>query len=367
MASTLVYTDDPKQALRISRFFMSVSMYVLSAIPVAFCAAVGLIPLWVAWVWGGLAVCVSTTFYTLFRLGINKRASDPSLTFAQIGVAIPLIMFCVIYGGAVRGAFLVTAFIALVFGCYKLARKQLVWLSVFAVAILTMAMPLIARVDGPSFNLPLEVAHYLVFATFLPFLSVLAGSISAMRRQLAEKNVQLAQALHTISEMATHDELTGLYNRRYIMEVLRHEKNRTDRGGGGFCVCILDIDHFKLINDTYGHSIGDEVLKTFASQTQSLLRSTDFFGRWGGEEFILMQPNTSLELGSICTERIRELLEHTHFPELGPDYVVTVSIGLVQYYLPESLNTTLERADHALYRAKRGGRNRTEVSVPTLV
>ena len=359
MSFTLL-PDEPKQALRIRRLFMALAVWGLSAIPLTYCAITGLMMWQPALAMGFVVLLYHAAFYLIMRTDLNKRFDDPSMTTQQIATAIPLIIFGLIFCGEARGAFLVTPFVALVFGCFILKRSTLIWLSIFAVLGLVASLPLIAWVDGPRFNQTREIGNLLIFATFLPFLSILAGGISSLRFRLMEKNTELATALHTINELATHDELTGIYNRRYIMDVMRHEKNRTDRGGGCFCICIMDIDFFKRVNDTYGHGAGDEVLKTFAKQTQNLLRTTDFFGRWGGEEFVLMLPNTSMELALICLERIRELMESTRFPEIDRDLQVTVSQGLVQYALPEAISATLERADVALYRAKRNGRNRVE-------
>nr|WP_286675011.1 GGDEF domain-containing protein [Pseudomonas subflava] len=175
-------------------------------------------------------------------------------------------------------------------------------------------------------------------------------------------NAQLQEVLQQVTELATHDELTGAYNRRYLLEMLNHEKNRTDRGGAGFCVCILDLDYFKRINDSYGHSAGDEVLKTFADVVQPLLRSTDFFARYGGEEFLLFLPQTSLEMAQRCIKRIQDALAEAHFASLPPEVRITASIGVAQYYLQETVAGLIERADKALYRAKQNGRDRMELA-----
>src|SRR5205085_1644924 len=106
--------------------------------------------------------------------------------------------------------------------------------------------------------------------------------------------IKLEQALNFINELAIRDELTGSHNRRHLIKLIEYEKERVSRGGAAFCLCLLDIDFFKRINDTYGHSAGDTVLREFTLAVQRQIRETDSFGRYGGEEFLLMLPETSL-------------------------------------------------------------------------
>jgi diguanylate cyclase (GGDEF)-like protein len=169
--------------------------------------------------------------------------------------------------------------------------------------------------------------------------------------------VKLEQALKIINELAIRDELTGSHNRRHLIQLIENEKERTARLGSLFCLCLLDIDYFKRINDTYGHSAGDTVLREFAATVQHQIRESDSFGRYGGEEFLLMLPETSIDEARILAERVRANIEKLGFTDL-PDLAVTVSIGIAEFRTNESIGQTVARADEALYLAKSSGRNR---------
>ncbi|MWV16864.1 diguanylate cyclase [Pseudomonas sp. L-22-4S-12] len=354
--------DVSHQQLRIQRFFMSLVMYVLSAVPQALSLYNGISPAWVMLVWAIYAVLGNLAFYLAFRSRFNLRFRDPSLTLAQMLMAIALVLFTQVYAGQARGAYLVVLLIIMVFGCFKLHTRQLLALSLLTILAYGLTLPLIRAIEGARFNLAVEIILWCSFSTFLPFISILGGSISDLRKQLMASNAQLQTVLQQVTELATHDELTGAYNRRYLLEMLGHEKNRTDRGGGGFCVCLFDLDHFKQVNDRHGHPAGDTVLKTFAGTVQPLLRSTDFFARYGGEEFLLFLPQTSLDMAQHCIKRIQAALGSVDYAGLPAGFRITASIGVAQYYLQEDIAGLIARADKALYRAKQNGRDRLELA-----
>jgi diguanylate cyclase (GGDEF)-like protein len=171
--------------------------------------------------------------------------------------------------------------------------------------------------------------------------------------------IKLEQALKIINELAIRDELTGSHNRRHLIRLIENEKDRTARLGRMFCLCLLDIDLFKRINDTYGHSAGDAVLREFALTVQRQIRESDSFGRYGGEEFLLMLPETTLEEAIVLSERVRLSIQNLAFPEISTELGVTVSIGVAEFRFGESIGQSIARADEALYVAKSSGRNRT--------
>ncbi|TFW34666.1 bifunctional diguanylate cyclase/phosphodiesterase [Massilia horti] len=168
--------------------------------------------------------------------------------------------------------------------------------------------------------------------------------------------IKLEQALKIINELAIRDELTGSHNRRHLIKLIENEKERTARLGSLFCLCLLDIDYFKRINDTYGHSAGDTVLREFAATVQRQIRESDSFGRYGGEEFLLMLPETSIDEARALAERVRTQISKLAFSSL-PDLSVTVSIGIAEFRTNESIAQTVGRADEALYLAKSNGRD----------
>jgi diguanylate cyclase (GGDEF)-like protein len=170
--------------------------------------------------------------------------------------------------------------------------------------------------------------------------------------------IKLETALKLINELAIRDELTGTHNRRHLLKLVDNEKDRSERLGSQFCVCLLDIDYFKRINDTYGHSAGDTVLREFAMMVQRRVRDKDSFGRYGGEEFLLMLPDTTMDDAAALAKRVRDSIEALGFSGFSDELRVTVSIGVAEFRTGESIGQTIARADEALYTAKSSGRNR---------
>ena len=164
-----------------------------------------------------------------------------------------------------------------------------------------------------------------------------------------------ARLLHLV---ATTDTLTGLPNRRALNAALQSGIASARQSGQPLAVALIDIDHFKAINDTHGHAAGDDVLRQIGQVMQAELRRTDGVGRWGGEEFLLCLPGTSISAAADLAERLRLAVQLHEFPHGQP---VTVSIGLAQLLGEDDLEQLLQRTDRALYRAKAQGRNRTEI------
>jgi diguanylate cyclase (GGDEF)-like protein len=178
---------------------------------------------------------------------------------------------------------------------------------------------------------------------------------------LQRENLDLVVRNRALSEVSSRDALTGLYNRWYVIEKIDSEINRALRHGSPMSVLMLDLDHFKRINDTWGHSAGDEVLKAIGK----LLRVYDGPGRYGGEEFCIVLPETRMGNTEVVAERIRQRLESTELACGGESIVVTASIGIAGMEEPAfadilSPAALIDRADRALYSAKSRGRNRIE-------
>ena len=169
---------------------------------------------------------------------------------------------------------------------------------------------------------------------------------------------ELAAANNKLAELAVTDPLTGLYNRRALYEHLDREFNRSRRYGNSFAVCMLDIDHFKAVNDNYGHSMGDEVLKLVAATLNETIRRTDIVGRYGGEEFLILAPETPPEAAHILAERLRANVEENTRAAPGlPDVTVSVGAACSATVKAETCEALVQLADGALYDAKDSGRN----------
>lgn len=172
----------------------------------------------------------------------------------------------------------------------------------------------------------------------------------------------------TLREMASRDPLTGIFNRRSFMELAQQQLSRASRFVEPLSIMVLDIDHFKQVNDTYGHAAGDEALRGISRVCQEALREYDVFGRLGGEEFVFALPDTAVEDGLGVAERIRRGISRTAFVTCDPRFELTVSIGIAAV---EGFNDDIERAIHradiALYRSKRLGRNRSSIFRPEML
>jgi diguanylate cyclase (GGDEF)-like protein len=196
-------------------------------------------------------------------------------------------------------------------------------------------------------------------------LRALEERVSALQLQ----NLELVGENNYLSDLTAHDSLTGLYNRRYVMDKIDSEMNRAVRHGHPMSVLMLDLDHFKRINDSFGHPAGDQVLKSVGQVLKESCRVYDVPGRYGGEEFCIVLPDTRVVGTTTVAERIRMRLENTPQQMGEHSVVVTASIGIavMDSVADEGLltaNALLERADRALYSAKHHGRNRVELWAP---
>jgi diguanylate cyclase (GGDEF)-like protein len=182
--------------------------------------------------------------------------------------------------------------------------------------------------------------------------------MGALRGYLQVQKRELEASLERIRLLATQDELTGLVNRRHMLALLKAEQAREQRAKQPLMsLALIDLDYFKRVNDTYGHQAGDVVLKGFAEAARGALRGSDVLSRWGGEEFLLMLPDTGEDEAERCMERIQQGLAQVTFASVAPDLKITFSAGLSACRAGESLEAAIERADQALYRAKAQGRN----------
>ncbi len=180
--------------------------------------------------------------------------------------------------------------------------------------------------------------------------------------RLRSRQMELSRANQKLTVMATTDELTKLANRRYILQTLKHECERSRRYSRPFSLAMIDVDHFKLVNDTYGHDVGDDVLRNLASVLVSVFRNVDCVGRLGGEEFAVCLPETDLDGGKLACDRLQTELVATSVEADGERVSITASIGLAGFNREtETPDRLLKRADELLYKAKNSGRNRIEV------
>ena len=357
----LALSPDRKQRIRISRSLISMLVYVVCVLLTGYAAANNLIEAapvhrlqigLVSWI---------VLIYAYLRSGLNERLADPAMTLPQILGAQVWIAWSYVACAPFRGALMMLLTLVLVFGIFNLDRRGRRITNIYTVALLGSVMGWMAWHDPANYPPKVEFAHFVLMATILPVVSMLGAQLSDMRSKLKRQKNELTEALARIQDMATRDELTGLYNRRHMNELLQHAVKQTERSGQNFSLCVIDLDHFKHVNDNHGHGAGDEVLRNFARLARQTLRETDALARWGGEEFLMLLPETRHEQGLIGIQRLRERLVDLVVVNHLPDLRVTFSAGLTEFRSGETIEQAVERADQALYQAKAGGRNCTRL------
>jgi len=349
--------DDARQALRMRRFFIAAGTSFLVPLVLTVAAELGSVEFRVAG-WGAAMVGVLIALcYAIFRSGFNLRFPDPSLTGEMILAAILCLAYLSYHVGEARPAIAMFYLVALWFGALRLGAARLFWLAV--IALLAHGFVLwIWHQRHPGADAAASLMQMAALAVILPWFAAMGAYVNRLRTRLSSSNRQLTEAVERIGSVAVRDDLTGLYNRRFLLEFLGRETARTQRSGGAFSVCLLDIDEFKSVNDSFGHAAGDAVLKHFGAVAGTGLRSADILGRLGGEEFLVVLPDTDIQGAIESAERIRRAVQASTFPGLPAGRHLTVTAGIARSTPNESASVLLARADRALYEGKAAGRNR---------
>lgn len=302
----------------------------------------------------------SSAMFGLFYSRINLQADDKNLT-AFMASSMILAMLWVLYEAPVtRVIFVPCALLVMMLSAFRLRQFVLLMMAIVTLAgfAATIAVQYLQS-DTRTFPL-LDALQLLVLVLTLPGFMVLGKRMRHLYRALYKASIKIEH----VQEDARRDALTGSYNRRYMMSALQQQKQLADDNDDYLCLAVIDLDHFKRINDEVGHLAGDEVLRTFARVAQQHLRKEDVFGRYGGEEFLLLMPSTILLDALNIVERIRDLSEAQLWISAKLRQKATVSIGVTQYIPGESILDLFSRADAAMYLAKTGGRNQVVVEEP---
>jgi diguanylate cyclase len=295
-------------------------------------------------------------FLVVFRLGLNRRFPDPSLTVFQLLAAVFTMLFVVYRAPDSRLAFTAFFFVALMFGMLRCSGTKLAVLGVVSLAAFALVIGCRYRDNHDAEMARLDMLQFVVISITFPWFVFIGGRVKKLQRDLLEVNIKLED----IEEQARRDDLTGVYNRRALMLAMEESKQRANASGEPLSICVIDLDLFKRYNDEFDHLTGDRVLQAFAQAARDGLRSTDVFGRYGGDEFVQILPHTALAGAMLDAERLRNricTLEIPFAPSMDP---LTVSVGVAQYRPGETIAQTFARADGALYKAKQVGRNRVE-------
>jgi diguanylate cyclase (GGDEF)-like protein len=248
--------------------------------------------------------------------------------------------------GDLRTVFLLVYPVIMFFGVLRLGTRALLLVAAFIISAYVLVVGALASQPGRLDSMQIELLRMATLATVLVWFAFMGGYVHELRRRLRESG---------------YDRLTGVHNRGRILDVLAHEQLRFKRAGGSLCVCLVDADELKGINDRLGHRAGDLALQAIAQTADRELRVVDAIGRYGGDEFLLVLSQTGVDGARECAERIRARIELSDCIPGDARRQITVSCGITGHRRGESLQETLQRADAALYRAKHRGRNRVEV------
>jgi diguanylate cyclase (GGDEF)-like protein len=333
--------------------------YVVDAAILLIYAHAGAIPATIGPAFGICGLGSVACFIALSEAGVNDRFKDHYFVVPQSMVSLTIMLAFAWAVPEVGILFLCGLFVVFSFSALRSTPRQT------AIAWTAMALGLAALfllTDKPI-SMP-SGTHLERFATMLVFVLTIGRCMfvgifaSSLRESLYKRGVQLKEAYKRIEELAELDELTGSFNRRCIMRMLDDEIARAHRSKTPFSVALIDLDWFKRINDAYGHPTGDEVLRTFAITVFANIRSIDRFGRYGGEEFLLILPDTPHDVAARILDRQREIIAELDWSAFSAGLSVTISAGVATLAPNEAPDALLARADSALYAAKARGRNR---------
>lgn len=305
------------------------------------------------------AVAVSIPLLMVTR-GWNLRMPDPNLLNAQTAAAYLITLAFLVLAPNASLVFLSSLFVIAAFGTLALSVRQYLWAWCFT----GVSMVPIMLTVGSQLAIPIatpfqQLIVWLVIMSALGRVMFLSIRVNRLRDRLHRSNQQLKTSFAEAKLLATLDELTQVWNRRSILMFADEERLRALQSDTTFCLAMLDLDHFKSINDTFGHPVGDQVLKVFAETVGRNLRTSDKLGRYGGEEFMLLLPNETLDRGLTVAERVRHEVAAVDWSAVAPGLSVTTSIGVTALRDQGTVTDLLARSDAALYEAKRRGRNQT--------
>ncbi|HET7793317.1 MAG TPA: GGDEF domain-containing protein [Rhizobacter sp.] len=309
----------------------------------------------------GMAL-VSAALYVGIRHGLGPPR-DRHLGVSQLLAGIVFMWLAYAVAGPVSGATLTIVSCHVVYAMFGLGPRR-VW-QIVAGSLLGLAATMVLCSIWQPERYPLgeQVVGFLYTGFVAVLIARLTTLVAKMHARLRAQRHELALALDKVKQLATRDDLTAVHNRRHLTELIRAQQRQHERSGAPMCLALLDIDFFKVVNDTFGHPAGDEVLRRFADAIQQSLRSADVLGRWGGEEFVVLFPITSLEQARAALQRVRDGVRGADFSSVAPEMRITFSAGLVRVGPFEAVQTAIERADRAMYRAKANGRDRVECDV----
>jgi diguanylate cyclase (GGDEF)-like protein len=322
-------------------------------------AYAGTIPMIIPSAYFLVGVGLVSVFVVLSEAWFNDRFEDHYLTIYQVGGHVAIQLCFLLAAPEIGFVFLSVVFLIFGFGALRMTSRQ----AIIAWTLTMIGLVPIFLFTGTPIGLPIatpteRVAAMLSYVLTIGQCAFVGLYGSTMRKMLYDRSFELKAAYKRIEELAELDELTGASNRRSIMRMLEEEIARAERSGSPCSVALIDLDYFKRINDAYGHPTGDEVLRTFSITMFANIRSVDRFGRYGGEEFLLVLPDMDTNSAARALDRLRAIVADLEWSAFSPGMKVTMSAGVATLKTNETSDTFLARADRALYAAKAQGRNR---------
>lgn len=337
----------------------SIVPYVLNVALVAACVALQLLEPVHAWRYAAAVAAI----FGLFAVAsvVLPRGGNSAIwqTVAQLLMAsVPgaYVVFHMDSAGA-RAAFLLLIISPLAWGVLLLRARLFLLISASYAASYGAVVWRLQQEAAGRLDLTADVLIGLGFTAALVQMSYLGGYVFDLRQKLRARAEQLETSRRHLAHLAHCDELTGAANRHHLSQTLGEAMAHAARTGEPLSVCLLDVDHFKRINDSHGHAIGDAVLQRMAQTGMAAAPAPALFGRWGGEEFMWLLPTCDEAAALHLAQQLRARIESQDWPAVGCAGTVTASVGVAQWRPGQRLEDWVAASDAALYRAKAGGRN----------
>jgi diguanylate cyclase (GGDEF)-like protein len=364
LLADLVLTREPARRQHLSMWVTSVVTYQLYTAVFWLQVWWGFTPARAAGWFTLCTVCVNGLLYVGIRKGWGPPR-DRHLGVTQLLIGIFFMWGSYALAGPLAGATLIIVASHIVYAMFGMRPREVWRLVGLSVLGLGVTMIVCNHWQPERYPAGQQFISLLYTTLVIVLIARLAALVAGMNEGLRRQQRELAVALDKVRQLATRDDLTQVHNRRHITELMRIEQTQHERSNSPLCLALLDIDFFKVVNDTYGHQAGDDVLRRFAEVTQHALRTSDLLGRWGGEEFVVVFPDTDLAQARVALERVREQLMRADFSSVSEALRVTFSAGLVKIDSQEKVEAAIERADQAMYRAKTNGRDCVETDTET--
>lgn len=343
---------------------LSAASYLLYSIIIAAQVGFGLTtPAAAKALWAGMAA-MNLLFVAVVRSGLVRDGRDPGLQRTQMVAGILFMYLGYAASGPAGVGMTIIMARHIVHSMFKLAPREVWRLVGLSLAGLALTMLGCGLAWPERFPAGVQAVGLMYALLVVPTIAALADRVAVMTQRLRSQRSELQQALARLKDAATRDELTGAHSRAHMTELLQMQFEQQRRTGAPLSLAMIDIDHFKHVNNRHGHTVGDEVLRRFVRHAQGQLRAADVLGRWDGEEFLVLMPSTAAADALPAIDRLQQSLAEDGRRAAGEravmpkGLVITFSAGVIQVGADDSVDTAIDRAAKAMYRAKGCGRAR---------